>query len=130
MEKAYAQALWKMIDGGASPTKAVHALRDVLKARGREVLFPRIAKAFERIAMREHQRSAMTLTVAHQKDEQKALAAAKKVLSQMNAAVPKHIHTYVDQSLVGGWRLEGADRLIDNSYKKHLLAIYNLATAE
>ena len=34
----------------------------------------------------------------------------------------------VDDSLIGGWRLEGRERLIDASYKELLLSIYNRAT--
>ncbi len=128
METAYAQALWKMIDGGMDHAKAVKSLHQILVAKGRSVLMPRIARAFERIAAREIARSGMTLTVAHAKDEQHAKTAAKKALSALHADMPKHLHLKVDDSLIGGWRLEGAGHLIDASYKKQLLSIYGAAT--
>ncbi len=34
----------------------------------------------------------------------------------------------IDSDLIGGWRMESGEHLIDNSYKKHLLTIYNAAT--
>ena len=129
METAYAQALWKMIDKGMQPAKAVEALHKVLVARGRATLMPRIAKAFERIFAREMSRSGMTLTVAHHKDEHHAKAASRKALEAMKVEWPKHLHVKVDDSLIGGWRIEGAGELIDASFKKQLLEIYSKATA-
>ena len=127
MENAYAEALWKMVQGGMDAKKAVHALREVLVARGRDVLFPRIARAFQRIAARESNRSDVTLHIAREKDEKHALSAAKKALSEMK--IDKEItKTKIDESLVGGWRLESGEHLIDASFKKHLLTLYNRAT--
>lgn len=128
MEQAYAQALWKMIDDGMDHTKAVKSLHEILVAKGRAVLMPRIAKAFERIAAREIARSGMTLSVAHAKDESHAKTAAKKALEAMHVEAPKHLHLKVDETLIGGWRLEGAGHLIDASYKKQLLSLYSAAT--
>jgi F0F1-type ATP synthase delta subunit len=128
METAYAQALFKMIDKGSDPKKAVVALHEMLVKRGRQVLLPRIAHAFSRIAMRERARSGMTLVVADAKDEKHAATEAKKVLTKMGVDHRGHIEIKVDESLVGGWVIEGDGRLIDASYKKQLMDIYNAAT--
>ena len=127
MEATYAQALWQMIERGTTPKKAVDALHKSLVARGRQALMPRIGKAFARLAARDGERSGLVLSVAHEKDERKAMREAKEVLAEMNA--PKEsIALKVDESLIGGWRLEGSEHLIDASWKKHLLSIYNRAT--
>ena len=128
MEQVYAQALWEMIKKGTEPKKAVHALHETLVARGREVLFPRIAKAFERIAARESNRSDITLHIASAKDEHHAKAAAKKVMAHMKLEEKEITNVRIDESLIGGWRIESGEQLIDASYKKHLLSIYNAAT--
>jgi F0F1-type ATP synthase delta subunit len=127
MENAYAQALWHLIAKGMDPKKAVHALREILVARGREVLFPRIAKAFVRIAAREANRSDVTLHIAHAKDEWHAKSEAEGALKKMNLDA-EITNVKIDNNLIGGWRLESGEHLIDNSYKKHLLSIYNRAT--
>ncbi len=127
MEHAYAQALWKMVEGGLTPSKAVHALRDVLKAHGREALLPRIGRAFARIAARESDRNDVVLTVAREKDERAAHKAVKELLSQLGVE-PKALKTQVDDTLIGGWRLEGRDQMVDASYKNKLLTLFSRAT--
>jgi len=123
MENAYAQALWNIIKGGMEPTRAVHALHDQLKKGGRLALAPRIARAFERIAARDHAKNAVTLTVASKDHEHSArMEAAASGIDVSDAIV------HVDQGLIGGWRLEARETLVDASYKKHLLAIYRAAT--
>lgn len=127
METAYAQALLKTIEGGTPPGKAVHALKEVLRKHGRESLMPRIARAFARVAGRQLQKSGYTLSLAHPADEARARAAATRALAAMGVQRPS-VTTRTDDTLVGGWRLEGGDHLIDNSHKKHLLDIYKNVT--
>lgn len=130
MEKAYAQALWQMIEGGMEPSKAVHAIHTQLDSQGRQELMPRIARSFERLVARERTRATVTLTVADKAHEHAARKEALTHLSTLGRSdLPKQdIEIRIDDSLIGGWRLEGREQLVDASYKKHLLAIYNLAT--
>jgi len=127
MEQAYAQALWQLIEGGMSPQKALHAMVESLKARGREALLPRIARAFEKLAQREVQKNTVVVSVAREKDESPAKRAAKKLLEEIGADT-KNIEVKIDESLIGGWRLEGGGMLVDRSFKKSLLGMYNHAT--
>ena len=128
METAYAQALWKMVEGGMTPVKAVHALRDTLKVHGREALLPRIGSAFARIAERESRRNDVVLTVAREKDERHAHKEVKSMLAAMGIET-KDLKTQVDDTLIGGWRLEGREMVVDASYKNQLLELFNRATA-
>jgi F0F1-type ATP synthase delta subunit len=127
MEQAYAQALWQMVEKGKTPQEAVGALKKLLDVRGRAALLPRIAKAFRRLAAREAGRNNFTLTVAREKDAKSALRAVEKVLTELKIA-DVDVCEVVDESLIGGWRLEGRGVLIDNSWKKALLSIYNRVT--
>jgi F0F1-type ATP synthase delta subunit len=133
MEQAYAMALWKMVEGGMDHRKAVTALRELLKNQGRERLLPRIARAFERIAHRDAKKNDLVLTVADAKDIHTAEKVAKEVLKQLNLSSEGGSafggKTHVDDTLIGGWRLEGRGVLVDQSYKKHLLDIYNRSIA-
>ncbi len=123
MENAYAQALWRAIQKGMAPTAAVHAMHKRLKEEGREALTPRIAKAFARIAAHDDEKSAVVLAVADLSHKDSALREAAAAGLDLKAA-----RTSVDHTLIGGWRLESAESLVDASYKKHLLAIYRGAT--
>jgi len=130
MEKAYAQALWQMIESGMEPAKAVQAIHAQLQAQGREALMPRIARSFEHLAARESARDTITLTVADKAHEHTAHKEASAHVATLGRSdLPKsQIEVKVDPTLIGGWRLEGQEHLVDASYKKHLLAIYNAAT--
>lgn len=124
MEQQYAQALWKMAEGGTSPHKAVASLKEVLEKHGRLALLPRIGRAFARLADREVSKSALVLTVAREKDERHAHKEVKEILASMDARTDD-LKTQVDDSIIGGWRLEGRGMLVDNSYKNRLLELYN-----
>lgn len=128
METVYAQALFQAVKNGTGAKEAVQNLRGTLEAQGRTLLMPRIAKAFMRLAEREIRRSAVSLQVAHAKDGKRAMKEIKAALSEMGVAAAD-VQVSVDESLVGGWRLEGRERLLDASFKKMLLDMYNRATA-
>jgi F0F1-type ATP synthase delta subunit len=113
MEKLYAQALWKAIENGRSPKDAVESLAKLLKKQGRLDLMSKISRAFVRLA-EANRGNRSRIFVAKQKDAPHALAA-----SGMSEA-----DVCVDESLIGGWRLEGGNEVVDRSFKKYLLDIY------
>lgn len=123
MEHAYAQALYRAIQAGIDPKKAIAALVGRLERESRSALIPRIARAFSRIALRESSRGATRVYVANGRDASVALEAAAQ-----HAKAGKH-DVHLDKTLIGGWRIETGDTLIDNSFKKHLLDIFNRVTA-
>ena len=127
MEQAYASALWEMIQKGKAPHEAVALLRESLQEKGRTALIPKIARAFKRLADRESRKNTMKLTVAREKDMRAALEAAKHVLLK-EGVKETDLEASVDENLIGGWRLEGRGVLVDNSWKKSLITIYNRAT--
>lgn len=123
MENGYAQALYTAIQSGIAPKKAIEALHSVLERENRTALMPRVARAFARVAQREHAKTRSVLFVAREHDALRAAAEAQKF-----AELKEH-DTVVDPTLIGGWRLEHKDILVDNSYKAHLLDIFNRVTA-
>lgn len=127
METAYAQALWKMVQNGLPEGKAVHAIHALLTRSGRQGLLPKIGRAFARIAARDQARTEVVLTVAREKDAHTAQKEAKEFFSSIRVD-SEDVAVRVDDSLIGGWRLEGRDHLVDSSFKKQLLSIYNHAT--
>ncbi len=119
MEKLYARALMQTIENGLSPSEAMKSLVVILKRQGRLALLPKIGSAFRRLA--EARRAASPrLFIARDKDA----AHAKKASGSSTAEV------ILDNTLIGGWRLEGGNEVIDRSFKKYLLDIYNSAITE
>lgn len=108
----------RLIEQGTSPKDAVGAVTKALRARGREALVPRVGRAFERLATRAVERTQTRIMVARTED---AVHAQK-------AAGVSHAKVTVDESLIGGWRIEKEGMLSDDSYKRHLLDIYHRAT--
>jgi F0F1-type ATP synthase delta subunit len=127
MEKIYAQALWELVSNGMGVKEAVHAIHARLEKEGRGILMPRVGSAFARIAERESRKRDYTLSVARESDLAHAKKEVKAYTSEMGIDV-EDLKTQVDDSLIGGWRLEGNERLVDASYKKGLLDIYNGVT--
>jgi F0F1-type ATP synthase delta subunit len=128
MEEAYAQALWRIVEGGMAPKKAVELLYASLSARGRQGLMPRIIRAFERLAARRERAEGVTLTVAREKDLYAARHMAKEALASVGGS--KDVNQAIDPTLIGGWRLEGRGTLIDESFKKQLMTLYNRSTRD
>lgn len=126
MELRYAQALWEMAEKGVKPKDAVRKIRDVLAAEGRAGLLPRVGKAFRRVAEREARRQEIVLSIARERDKVKAMREAKAVLRGLGTKTDA-IRVRVDDTLIGGWRLEGREFEHDASFKKQLLSMYNRA---
>lgn len=123
MQNVYAQALFKILESDIKPHEAVRNLREHLTMRGRLSLLPKIGTALGRLLERQ-QASETRLYVAREKDAKRAVKEAVAMLDLKNG----DMQVCVDQSFIGGWRLQEKNRLTDASYKKHLLSIYNSAT--
>ncbi len=114
----YAHALVRLITGGETPHTAVQKTHELLVRQKREHMFPQIARAFARMTQREYMKNREVLIVAHLKDE----AHARRESGAKDAEL------LLDDSLIGGWRLEAKGMLQDASWKHHLLNIYKKTT--
>ncbi|KKW20123.1 MAG: hypothetical protein UY63_C0001G0028 [Parcubacteria group bacterium GW2011_GWA2_51_10] len=127
MPDSYAKALWVTIQRGAKSKEAVESIRQILERDGRMALLPRIVRSLQRHAAREGRREGVVLSVARQEDARRARSEIGGLLPEMGIRKDE-VTTQIDEHLIGGWRLEGRDRLADASYKKYLLDMYNAAT--
>jgi len=69
----------------------------------------------------------MTLSVMREKDAKQAIKEVEMVLAAHKIA-NVDLCEEVDETLIGGWRLEGRGVLLDTSWKRSLLSIYNAST--
>ncbi len=129
MEKTYAQVLWTMVSRGTEPKRAVRVLKELLEREGRAQLIPRVARAFARIAQRESKKQSVVLAVARESDSAHAKRQAHDDIARLGLAA-HDVGVSIDESLIGGWRLEGKETLVDASYKRRLLDLYSRVTRE
>ena len=127
MEDAYAEVLWRLMESGRTPHMAVKALQTILRRHGRESLLPRIGRAFAKRAERHGKRNDVVLSLAREKDARKAHKEIKDFITKLGVEI-KDLKTQIDDTQIGGWRLEGKDTLVDASFKKQLLDVYNRST--
>ena len=123
MDKAYAQALWRILEAGTAPKEAVKTLCEVLAARGRLGLLPKIARSFKLLAARTEAKSVVVLKVAREADAKHALKEASELLKGARIKT-SDVKISIEENLIGGWRLEGRELLHDASHKRQLLDIY------
>ena len=114
----YAHALMRLIEKGEKPADAVKKLRAALERDGRTSLLPMIGRSFGRLAAKQAARTKETLVIARAKDEAKA----------RKESGAKEAEVAIDESIIGGWRLEAGETLQDASWKHHLLNIYQNVT--
>ena len=127
MEQAYAQALLTTITDGMNPTEAVKSLHALITQEGRMALFPGIARAFSQLASDVNMQDRVEITVSKSEDVVLATSAVQKVLGAIGIDSPT-LHTKVDDTIIGGWRAQGSNILVDNSFKSHLLHLFREST--
>jgi F0F1-type ATP synthase delta subunit len=127
MEATYASVLMRLIETGMTPEQALSAVQKHLEEKGRIQLMPKLALALKRLQERDATRSTMTLSVGRANDSAQALREAERTLAEMRVTDTDLCET-VDETLIGGWRLEGRGLLVDKSWKSSLLSLYNRAT--
>lgn len=118
LDQAYAKALWRSVEEGKDPHAATAALHDILRRQNRLALLPRILRSFRRLADEEMRRTRAKIWVARAKD-------VKQVMVEAGVA---EADVCIDDTLIGGWRLETNDTLVDASHKKYLSDMFIRAT--
>jgi len=114
----YAKAMLELAKSGKSDDDIVKGLLKSLKARGSLALLPKVANAYTRLLNKDSS-ARPVLTVARESDVKEALS-----LSGTDAG----IDIKIDDSIIGGYRLEEGGKLLDNSFKAKLLQAYRSAT--
>lgn len=127
LQDTYATVLMRLVGKGQNPKDAIHSLSEVMARRGHSALLPKVTRAVARIAERAKRTQGVVLTIANKKDENNAKHEIASILKDMGIQ-EEDIETRVDETLIGGWRLEGRERLIDASHKNALLTMYEKIT--
>lgn len=115
METTLARVLLELLQKGMTPSETVKSLASILEKSGRTGLFPKVARAFDRLVQAQNHREQSVLFVAKGSDAKKA---------EKDSGAEDHV-VKIDPTLIGGWKLQKGDMLTDVSWKKHLLSMYN-----
>jgi F0F1-type ATP synthase delta subunit len=126
MKKAYVTAFVESILAGTPVETALANLREVLKTRGHERLWSQILKVSARELEAKLARVTPQLSVA--KAGSTSEADVKAALVTLGAARETAYDTSVDETLVGGFSLRVGGRLLDKSYKRALITLYEKIT--
>ncbi len=119
----YADALIAMTERGANPKEAVAAFKRYAEARGMHGVMARLPAILDRRESAHKRRHEVAVSVAHERDAAHAKREAAEQMKELG--VDTHaVHVRLDDTLIGGWRMEAHNTLIDNSFKKHLMSLY------
>lgn len=122
----YSEALYGAIDGKTEneSKKIFGRFREVLAARGHGALLRFVPHELEKIAERERSHDEVTLVTADTKSRSKWAHAYDHY--EKEGIIPKGAERreVVDESIIGGYQIRTKDTLIDASYKKPLVELY------
>lgn len=123
--KYYAQALYKSLQGKSpeSESALVANFIAVLRAKGHMSLLPSILKDFERISGKEEKYNATRITVADKAASRRCVEAVAEYAAQAGFDAKRAI-IEEDSSLIGGFRAERRDMILDGSFKRMLTELY------
>ena len=121
LEEVYARALDSSIRGGIKAEDVLPRLVTILKRRGHIKLLPKIARNLERLLEQHTRTKTANVRVAkktHEEKYKKEIDNARRELGLEKAT------TVLDETLIGGYVVEGGSKMIDASYKTALLKLY------
>lgn len=123
--KYYAQALYNSLQGKSPESKSALAANfiAVLRTKGHMSLLPSILKDFERISAREEKYNATRITVADKAAAGRHGEAVAEYATQAGFDAKQAI-IEEDPSLIGGFRAERRDMILDGSFKRMLTELY------
>lgn len=125
MKKAYVSALIASILAGQPVETALANLRTLLVKRGHARLWSQILKATERELTVKLARVTPRVTLAKEGSVDAAtITGALAVLGTADA----QYDVSIDETLVGGFTVRVGDRVIDKSYKRMLINLYEKIT--
>jgi F0F1-type ATP synthase delta subunit len=115
-----ARVLKRMTDGSAPAdhARAIDSFMSYVKARGYQALLPRILSEYQSLIQRT-EKGGTTVSLAKKKDHAELL---------LKHGITGDAKVVIDESLIGGYRIETDSTLIDASHKNALLTLYHSIT--
>lgn len=128
----YAQALYELeceLPSEAERDEIVRSFVGILKRNHYERLLPAVVRHLEKRITNEKQRVTIELIVAKDSDKEKYSSAITEHADVLGDVSSKPITARIDDSIIGGYVVNGHGVRVDASYRKHLLDLYSKLTA-
>lgn len=126
--KHYAHALFESLKECSEKERdrRFDNFQKLLKLNGHIGLLPKIKKYFEELYWKDQARRTVEITTAKETTEKERNSLLQKgEYKEVFDTTNKIIKYSVDQNLVGGFKVQSRDRLIDTSYKAQLMRLYS-----
>lgn len=117
----YINAVLSILSEGGEFDDVIKKLKQTLEVKGHQKLYRSILLGLLKKSERAVYANVATVTTAREKDIGSLKEQIEKSLKSLNTT---EFESRVDQSLVGGYVVEHDNKLIDNSYKSRLVALY------
>lgn len=127
--QAYAHALYTLTqdDHGRNEQSTFENFVALLKKKGHIKLLPNILTSFEALLNSKRDETTLVMTCARKKDFAKFRAEFKEHFTHQDTDT-SFTEEIIDNSIIGGFIIKRGDIVVDASYKKKLLTLYQSAT--
>lgn len=124
-KKEYARAVHETLGSreGKEESKIAESLLRVIRFRGDQKLLPSIILELQTLDSDEKDSDVPTLVIAREGDEGVLEEEIRKDREAFGFKSTK-CRVRIDDSIIGGYRLESKDQLIDRTHKRALLEMY------
>ena len=125
LPEKYAKALYDLMKDKSEneQDKLFSNFLKVLERNGHSKLLPRVLKSFEKISFQEKTDTSVDFVVSDSKFEDKYKAQIKKYSKYFDK--DQEVQTKTDSSIVGGFMIRSKNVVVDGSYKRSLVNLYN-----
>ena len=117
----YINATCSLLSDGKEFDGVINNLKEVLDAKGHQKLYRSILLGLQKKAERAANEHVATVTVAREKDLKDLKEKIEASIAEIDA---ENFQSSVDETLIGGYVVEHDNKVIDNSYKSRLVALY------
>ncbi len=118
----YSSAIFDLLVKQRGDEAVFASLQSLLKKKGHEKLYPHILKDLLKKFEKNAKQTSTKVFVGREKDAQSLESSILKAVATLSTDT--NFTTQVDPTLIGGFKVVGQDKVIDQSYKKQLLAVY------
>ena len=118
----YSSAIFDLLVKQRGDEAVFASLQSLLKKKGHEKLYPHILKDLLKKFEKNAKQTSTKVFVRREKDAQSLESSILKAVATLSTDT--NFTTQVDPTLIGGFKVVGQDKVIDQSYKKQLLAVY------
>ncbi len=129
LARKYAQALYnKAHEKGARQESVAKDFIELMRARGQLKLLSPVLSEYRKIVETASRRSRVIARVAKEKDVRTYHDEIEKVLKDMG--IDEKPERIIDESVVGGVRIESHGAIYDRTYRRGLLELFRQITVE